>query len=53
MIRRPIAANTARVLSLVAIALLVLGYTWLSHRQHVTNPDDTTMPTWRQLERGE
>ncbi len=33
------------------VALLGL-YTWLSHRQHQENPDDTTIPTWQQLGEG-
>lgn len=52
MIRRPIPQTTARALSLLAIVVLVLGYTWLSHRQHQRNPEDTTIPSWKQLGQG-
>jgi len=29
-----------------------MAYTYLSHRQHLANPDDTTIPTWSQLREG-
>jgi len=32
--------------------LLLVGYTWISHRQHQVNPDDTTIPSWSQLADG-
>jgi len=37
---------------LLSVALLAGGYTWLSHRQHVKNPTDTTMPSWSQMAQG-
>jgi NitT/TauT family transport system permease protein len=40
------------ILGVVSIALLLGLYTFLSHRQHVSNPDDTTMPSWSQLREG-
>ncbi|MCI0536378.1 MAG: ABC transporter permease subunit [Verrucomicrobiales bacterium] len=52
MIRRPIQHSTAIWLGLVSLLVLLGAYTWLSHRQHQTNPDDTTMPTWSQLGKG-
>jgi NitT/TauT family transport system permease protein len=52
MIRRPIKRTTAMVLGVLSIILLLGSYTWLSHRQHVQNPDDTTIPTWKQLAKG-
>ena len=52
MIRRPIQPATAIALGIVSLALLLGGYTWLAHRQHVQNPDDTTIPTWSQLKGG-
>ncbi len=52
MIRRPIKYPTSILLGIVSVAVLLLGYTWLSHRQHQENPDDTTMPTWSQLQEG-
>jgi len=52
MIRRPIKRSTAIILGLASILLLVGGYTWLSHRQHQKNPDDTTIPTWSQIGKG-
>src|SRR5262245_7388106 len=52
MIRRPIKPTTAMFLGALSIALLLGAYTWLAHRQHVQNPDDTTIPTWKQLSKG-
>jgi len=52
MIRRPITARTALLLSLSSTLLLLLAYTWLSHRQKQINPSDTTIPTWTQLGEG-
>jgi NitT/TauT family transport system permease protein len=40
------------VLSALSVLLLVVGYTWISHRQHQVNPDDTTIPSWSQLAEG-
>ena len=44
--------RTNLFLGLLSIVVLLLGYTYLSHRQHLANPDDTTIPTWRQLGEG-
>src|SRR5438093_2471831 len=52
MIRRPIKQGTAFLLGVLSLALLLGGYTWLANRQHEQNPDDTTIPTWKQLARG-
>jgi NitT/TauT family transport system permease protein len=52
MIRRPIQPATALCLGILSVLLLSGGYAWLSHRQHVTNPTDTTIPNWSQLKEG-
>jgi len=52
MIRRPIKRTTAILLGIVSIALLLGAYSWLSYREHLKRPDDTTIPTWKQLARG-
>jgi NitT/TauT family transport system permease protein len=52
MIRRPIKRSTTIILGVVSIVLLLASYTWMSHRQHRKNPDDTTIPTWSQLKKG-
>jgi NitT/TauT family transport system permease protein len=52
MIRRPIKRSTTIILGFVSLVVLLGGYTWISHRQHQKNPDDTTMPTWSQLGKG-
>ena len=52
MIRRPIKPFTKILLGFLSVAFLLLGYTWLSHRQHIQNPNDTTIPNWSQLAEG-
>jgi len=52
MIRQPIRQAVVLALGALSLALLILGYTWLSHRQHQKNPDDTTIPSWSQLAQG-
>jgi NitT/TauT family transport system permease protein len=52
MIRRPIQPATALCLGILSVFLLLSGYAWLSHRQHVINPEDRTIPNWSQLKQG-
>lgn len=52
MIRRPIQRSTAIWLGISSLLVLLGSYTWLAHRQHQKNPDDTTIPTWSQLKQG-
>jgi len=52
MIRRPIKRSSATILGVLSVLLLLGSYTWMSHRQHEKNPDDTTIPTWSQLGKG-
>jgi NitT/TauT family transport system permease protein len=52
MIRRPIKRSTAVLLGIASLLLLLAAYTWLAHRQHQQNPNDTTIPTWKQIARG-
>ena len=49
MIRQPISSRWRIVLGIAAVVVLLAGYTWLSHRQKQSNPDDTTVPSWSQL----
>ena len=52
MISRPISRTKQAVLSAFSVLLLIIGYTWISHRQHQVNPEDTTIPSWGQLADG-
>jgi len=53
MIRQPLESRKARIWLGIASVIVLLGfYTFLSHRQHVKNPTDTTIPTWSQLGEG-
>lgn len=48
-----IRANRLRIfLGTFSISLLVCGYLYLSDKQHMKNPDDTTIPTISQLREG-
>ena len=52
MIGRPISRPKAVLLSVLSVLMLLVGYTWVSHRQHQVNPNDTTIPSWGQLAEG-
>ena len=52
MIRQPIARKWSLLLGMASIIVLLLIYTYISHRQHQTNPGDTTIPSWSQLGAG-
>ena len=52
MVRQPIAQKWRIILGIVSVIIMVLGYTYLSYRQHQTNPTDTTIPNWSQLADG-
>lgn len=39
-------------LGIAAIFVLIGAYTYISHRQHVINPEDKTIPNWSQLKEG-
>ena len=52
MIGRPKSRPKAVLLSVLSVLMLLVGYTWVSHRQHQVNPNDTTIPSWGQLAEG-
>lgn len=52
MIHRRISTGYKLVLMLSSFAFLVLGYSWLSYRQHLANPSDTTLPNIAQFVHG-
>ena len=52
MIGRPISRPKAALLSVLSVLILLVAYTWVSHRQHQVNPNDTTIPSWGQLAEG-
>ena len=52
MIRRPISSLTRITLGILSVVCLLTCYSWLSHRQHIANPKDTTIPNWTQLTEG-
>jgi len=52
MIREPIGKHWMVLLGLLSIVVLVGAYTCISHRQHVKNPEDTTIPSWSQIREG-
>lgn len=51
-IRLPISNRSRWALGVLGIAVLVIVYSCLSYRQHIRNPDDTTLPNLRQLVEG-
>ena len=52
MIRQPIAKHWALLIGVLSIVVLAGAYSYLSARQHAVNPDDRTIPSWRQLSEG-
>jgi NitT/TauT family transport system permease protein len=52
MIRQPIRRTTRFALFAVAVAALVGGYAWMSHRAHVANPKNKTLPNLSQFVEG-
>lgn len=52
MIRNSIKFRWKVALGMTSAALLVMVYLWLSHRQHVFNPKDTTLPNLTQFVEG-
>jgi NitT/TauT family transport system permease protein len=52
MMGQPISRRLQLGLALASVTLVLLGYTWLSHRQHLLNPSDKSIPTWQQLAQG-
>jgi NitT/TauT family transport system permease protein len=52
VIRVPLSAPWRIGLGVVAMAALVIAYTWLSYQQKLINPTDTTIPSWTQLYAG-
>jgi len=49
VIRQTISARRVRTLQIASVLTLLVGYTYLSWRQHQINPMDTTIPTWSQM----
>lgn len=52
MIRKPIARKKAIVLGVLAVVILLAGYTLLSYYKHLENPTDRSLPTWSQMGEG-
>lgn len=52
MIREPITRSTTVGLGVASFVVLLLGYAWLSHRAHVENPRNKTLPNWSQFTEG-
>jgi len=51
-IRKSLSKKDAFILRLLSLVILISIYLFLSYRQHVINPDDSTMPTISQLGKG-
>lgn len=51
-IREQVSKSERTILWVLALIILASFYLFLSHRQHIINPDDSTMPTPKQLVQG-
>lgn len=49
MLRQKCSTFTRVCLMILSVLMLVGVYSYLSHKQHQINPDDTTVPTWAQM----
>lgn len=49
MIREPISKQTRIILGIASCVVLIGMYSWLSYRQHVFNPKDTSIPNFGQF----
>ncbi|PQO41885.1 ABC transporter permease [Blastopirellula marina] len=52
MIRRPISQRSRILLGIASFVVLLIGYAWMSHRAHVDNPRNKTMPNFAQFQEG-
>lgn len=52
MIRQPISQPTRLALFAAGVAVLLASYAWMSHRAHVENPRNKTLPNWSQFTEG-
>ncbi|GAA4428396.1 ABC transporter permease [Bremerella cremea] len=52
MIRRPISKRTRLLLGFASFVVILLGYAWMSHRAHVENPRNKTLPNFSQFQDG-
>jgi NitT/TauT family transport system permease protein len=51
-IKQPISNRAKIIWGVAGVSVLVVGYSFLSYRQHQRNPDDTTLPNISQLAHG-
>lgn len=52
MIKKPIPTRWVILLGILSVILMLVAYSFLSHRQHQKSPGDTTIPNWNQLTAG-
>ncbi len=52
MVGKKISKRTAFICSSLSVLLLISAYTVMAHMQHRKNPNDRTVPTWKQLGAG-
>ncbi len=52
MIRRPISTQSRVFLGIASFVVIIIGYAWLSHRAHVENPRNKTLPNASQFQEG-
>ncbi len=52
MIRRPISQQSRILLGIASFVVLLIGYAWMSHRAHVDNPRNKTLPNFTQFQEG-
>jgi len=52
MIGKPLSPGVRLGVMILSLIIILAGYSGLSYKQHVKNPQDKTIPTWNQLREG-
>jgi NitT/TauT family transport system permease protein len=52
MIRKSISIKAKISMGILSVSLLIVAYSWMSYKQHVFNPKDTTIPNAQQFVEG-
>ncbi|MCG2712965.1 MAG: ABC transporter permease subunit [Candidatus Omnitrophica bacterium] len=52
MIGKPLSPGLRLLVMILSVIIILSGYSYLSHKQHIKNPQDKSIPSWGQLREG-